>query len=82
MFCRHNAYFYNAVSTRVNAMTPEEKARQEIDRLLEAAGWQIQDYRNLNLGATLGVAIREFPLESGRSDYLWVRNILEGKWED
>jgi hypothetical protein len=26
-----------AASTRVNAMTPEEEARQEIDRLLEAA---------------------------------------------
>jgi type I restriction enzyme R subunit len=51
-------------------MTPEEKARQEIDRLLEAAGWQIQDYRDLNLGAALGVAIREFPLMSGHSDYL------------
>ena len=51
-------------------MTPEEEARQEIDRLLEAAGWQVQDYKNLNLGAALGVAIREFPLESGQSDYL------------
>ena len=51
-------------------MTPEEEARQEIDRLLEAASWQVQDYKNLNLGAALGVAIREFPLESGRADYL------------
>ena len=51
-------------------MTPEEDARQEIDRLLEAAKWQVQDYKNLNLGAALGVAIREFPLESGRADYL------------
>ena len=53
-------------------MTPEEKARQEIDRLLEAAGWQIQDYRNLNLGATLWVAILEFPLELGHADYLLI----------
>jgi len=51
-------------------MTPEEEARQEIDNLLEAAGWEVQDYRNLNLGAALGIAIREFPLESGRADYL------------
>jgi type I restriction enzyme, R subunit len=51
-------------------MTPEEEARQEIDTLLEAAGWQVQDYKNLNLGAALGVAIREFQLESGRADYL------------
>lgn len=26
-------------------MTPEEEARQEIDRLLEAASWQVQDYK-------------------------------------
>ena len=51
-------------------MTPEEEARQEIDRLLEAAGWQVQDFRNLNLGATFGVAVREFPLTSGYADYL------------
>ena len=37
-------------------MTPEEEAREEIDNLLEAAGWQVQDYKNLNLGAALGVA--------------------------
>jgi hypothetical protein len=36
-------------SSRVNAMTLEEDARQEIDRLLDAAGWQVQDYKNLNL---------------------------------
>ena len=51
-------------------MTPEEEARQEIDRLLQSAGWCIQDYQDLNLGAGLGVAIREFPLVSGRADYL------------
>ena len=51
-------------------MTPEEEARQEIDRLLQAASWQGQDYKDLNLGAALGATIREFPLESGRADYL------------
>ena len=28
-------------------MTPEEEARQEIDRLLDAASWQVQDYEEL-----------------------------------
>jgi type I restriction enzyme R subunit len=51
-------------------MTPEEEARQEIDQLLEAAGWQIQDYKDLNLGADLGVAVREFPVATGSADYL------------
>ncbi len=51
-------------------MTPEERARQKIDELLEAAGWKVQDRKDLNLGAALGVAIREFPLTSGYADYL------------
>jgi len=51
-------------------MKPEEKARQRIDALLEAAGWSVQDMSQLNLGASLGVAVREFPLESGFADYL------------
>ena len=51
-------------------MTPEEKARRQIDKMLDAAGWKVQDLRELNLGAALGVAIREFPLKSGEADYL------------
>jgi type I restriction enzyme R subunit len=51
-------------------MKPEEKARQEIDQWLEKAGWNVQDYRQLNLGASPGVAVREFPLKSGSADYL------------
>ena len=35
---------------------PEQAARQEIDRLLQDAGWVIQDMDQLNLGAGLGVA--------------------------
>jgi len=51
-------------------MKPEEKARQQIDRLLEAAGWQVQDYQDLHLSASLGVAVREFPMAEGFADYL------------
>jgi type I restriction enzyme R subunit len=51
-------------------MTPEEEARGVIDGLLEAAGWKVQDYRKINLGAGLGVAVREFPLKTGDADYL------------
>lgn len=51
-------------------MKPEEEARKKIDQLLEAAGWEIQDIKELNLGASLGVAVREFPLKSGPADYL------------
>ena len=34
------------------------------------AGWQIQDFHDLNLGVALGVVVREFPLQSGFADYL------------
>jgi hypothetical protein len=51
-------------------MKPEEKARQRIDRLLDAAGWSVQDMARLNLSASLGVAVREFPVESGFADYV------------
>ena len=49
---------------------PEALARQTIDAQLEAAGWVIQDYNRINLGAGPGVAIREFPLKTGFADYL------------
>ncbi|MEJ5361066.1 MAG: DEAD/DEAH box helicase family protein [Spirochaetota bacterium] len=51
-------------------MKPEEEARQDIDKLLEATGWKVQDVQELNLGASLGVAIRELPLKTGRADYV------------
>ncbi|MDX1412326.1 MAG: type I restriction endonuclease, partial [Nitrospirales bacterium] len=52
--------------------TPEDKAREEIDRLLSLAGWDIQDAKQVNLTAANGVAIRNFPLEHGHgfADYL------------
>jgi type I restriction enzyme R subunit len=51
--------------------TPEDKARQTIDRLLNQAGWKIQDRREANLSEPGGVAIREFPMPGyGEADYL------------
>ena len=49
---------------------PEERARANIDRLLTAAGWEVQDRSRANLGAAVGVAVREFPLATGEADYL------------
>ncbi|MEM2143861.1 MAG: hypothetical protein QW279_00740 [Candidatus Jordarchaeaceae archaeon] len=52
-------------------MKPEESVRKTIDDLLTLAGWAVQDYEDLNLGASLGVAVREFPLlEAKSADYL------------
>jgi type I restriction enzyme R subunit len=51
-------------------MKPEEKAREKIDELLSLAGWSVQDTEELNLGTSLGVAVREYPLSTGSADYL------------
>ncbi len=51
-------------------MKPEDRAREKIDELLEAAEWKVQDLDQLDRGASLGVAVREFPLKESIADYL------------
>ena len=55
-------------------MTPEAKARIEIDTRLAQAGWLVQDMKQLNLGAGLGVAVREYPTDTGPADYVLFLN--------
>jgi type I restriction enzyme R subunit len=50
--------------------TPEELARIKIDEKLTACGWIIQNMSGLNRYASLGVAVREFALDTGEADYL------------
>ena len=50
--------------------TPEELARFNIDKLLAQCGWVVQDLGSLNLYAGLGIAVREYPLQTGEADYL------------
>jgi len=50
--------------------TPEQLAREKIDALLIAAGWIVQDFKYINLGAGAGVAVREFQTASGPADYV------------
>lgn len=57
-------------------MQPEEQARLVIDGKLEQSGWTIQDMSKLNLTASLGVAVREFPTSTGPVDYAL---FVEGK---
>ena len=56
----------------MTSATPEQRARANIDRLLEQAGWAVQDLAALNVHANRGVAVREFPLLNGHgtADYL------------
>jgi type I restriction enzyme, R subunit len=52
--------------------TPEEEARDQIDGMLDAAGWVVQDAAKANIHASRGVVLRNFPLKSGHgfADYL------------
>lgn len=51
-------------------MKPEEAAREAIDVKLTEAGWCVQSYDAMNLGAGPGLAVTEFPGANGPADYL------------
>ena len=68
-------------------MTPEQKARQQIDQQLAECGWIVQKASEMNISAGRGVAIREFPLKTGFADYLLYADckaigVIEAKPED
>jgi len=52
--------------------TPEQEARETIDKMLRQSGWDVQNVGNVNIHSAKGVAIREFPLNKGHgyADYL------------
>jgi len=67
-------------------LNPENEARINIDYQLKQCGWSIQDYRQINLSAGLGIAVREYPTDSGEADYLlFIENkpvgVIEAKKE-
>jgi len=45
---------------------PEQRAREQIDAMLAAAGWAVQHRSAMNLAAAPGVAIRELRTEAAR----------------
>jgi type I restriction enzyme, R subunit len=68
-------------------MTPEAKARHVIDQKLAQAGWVVQDLKQLNLAAGPGVAVREYPTDTGPADYVLFINrepvgVIEAKRDD
>ena len=68
-------------------MPPEVQARQLIDQKLERAGWMIQDMKQINLGAGLGIAVREYPTDTGPADYVLFINreavgVIEAKRDE
>lgn len=54
----------------MSELTPERRARQQIDAQLVASGWVVQDYKSLDFAAGRGVALREVPTKTGPCDYL------------
>ncbi|MDK9699578.1 MAG: DEAD/DEAH box helicase family protein [bacterium] len=48
---------------------PEQNARDQIDAMLTAAGWQLQNIDQVNLSPR-GVAVREYPTTVGFVDYM------------
>ena len=61
-----------SVDDAVTRLPAEARARVLIDRQLEAAGWSVQDGKDLNLFAGSGIAVREAVMAKGhgRADYL------------
>jgi len=49
---------------------PEQRARDQIDRMLVAANWVVQDWKQINLGESHGIAVREHPTDTGPADYI------------
>lgn len=57
-------------------MHPEQLARKDIDKQLSECAWVVQNRRNMNITAGLGLAVREVGLTIGDADYLL---IVDGK---
>ncbi|MDB5247987.1 MAG: box helicase, partial [Segetibacter sp.] len=50
--------------------TPEQLVRDEIDKMLQASGWQVQSKNKIDLTAGKGIAIREYQTDIGPADYI------------
>jgi type I restriction enzyme R subunit len=78
----------DAIVERAQRPAPlnEVQAREKIDAMLARAGWLVQDKADANPLASMGVAIREFTLATGRADYVLyvdgkIAGVIEAKRE-
>jgi type I restriction enzyme R subunit len=51
-------------------LNPEQFARQRIDTQLAASGWVVQDRNAIDFNAGPGIAVREYPTDTGPADYV------------
>ncbi len=71
----------------ITNQNPEQRARDQIDKLLTAAGWVVQDKKTINFNAGHGIAVREYQTDIGPADYALFVNkravgVIEAKPED
>nr|WP_269851685.1 type I restriction endonuclease [Methanosarcina horonobensis] len=53
-----------------NNQTPEQKARNEIDKKLNDAGWIVQKKSRIDWSASRGIAVKEYLTDVGPADYV------------
>ena len=67
--------------------TPEQRARDNIDAMLEQAGWKVQSKKKIDFAAGFGIAVREYQTDVRPADYVLFIDkkpvgIVEAKPED
>ena len=50
--------------------SPEQIARDNIDKQLHATGWAVQDKDKIDWDASVGIAVREYQTDVGPADYV------------
>lgn len=65
---------------------PEDKAKDNIDRMLTKSGWAVRDQNDAHISAYRGLATRNFTLKQGHgcADYVlyvdgWAAGVVEAK---
>lgn len=53
-----------------NNQTPEQQARNNIDRKLQDAGWVVQEKSKIDWNASRGIAVKEYLTDIGPADYV------------
>ena len=53
-----------------NNQTPEQKARNNIDRKLNDSGWIVQEKSRIDWSASRGIAVKEYLTDVGPADYV------------
>ena len=67
--------------------TPEQQARDNIDLMLEQAGWKVQSKKKIDFSTGFGIAVREYQTDVGPADYVLFIDkkpvgVVEAKPED